>query len=184
MNPSTIEPSLRRGTPADAAALAAFAARTFAETFGPENRAADMEEHLRNAYGESLQRQELSDPAYVTLLMQAGGQLVAYAQLRRCDAPPCVTGEAPLEVRRFYVDTPWHGRGLAQRLMRAVHDTALTLGGRTLWLSVWERNARAIAFYSKCGYVDVGMTDFYVGSDRQTDRVLAMPVTGSSSAPR
>ena len=39
---------------------------------------------------------------------------------------------------------------------------------------VWERNARALAFYAKSGFVDVGTADFYVGTDRQTDRVLAM----------
>ena len=45
-----------------------------------------------------------------------------------------------------------------------------------VWLGVWEENARAIAFYRKCGFVDVGSIDFFVGSDRQTDRVLAVPL--------
>jgi ribosomal protein S18 acetylase RimI-like enzyme len=56
--------------------------------------------------------------------------------------------------------------------MSEVHRAAPELGGRQLWLGVWERNARAIAFYKKIGFVDVGSHDFYVGADRQTDRVL------------
>jgi ribosomal protein S18 acetylase RimI-like enzyme len=78
-----------------------------------------------------------------------------------------------VEIRRFYVDRPFHGRGIAQALMRAVEETARTLGGRTLWLGVWERNPRAIAFYSKCGFVDVGQHDFILGTEEQTDRVMA-----------
>jgi diamine N-acetyltransferase len=45
-----------------------------------------------------------------------------------------------------------------------------------LWLGVWERNPRAIAFYAKSGFSEVGIHDFLVGTDRQTDRVLVAPV--------
>ena len=41
-------------------------------------------------------------------------------------------------------------RVFAQALMDACADEALKRGGRTLWLGVWERNARAIRFYA-CG---------------------------------
>ncbi len=87
-----------------------------------------------------------------------------------------MTGPAPVELARFYVDRPWHGRGLAQRLMAAVVDAAIQLGGQTLWLGVWEQNPRAIAFYAKSGFLDAGSTDFFVGPDRQTDRVLVTAV--------
>jgi ribosomal protein S18 acetylase RimI-like enzyme len=60
--------------------------------------------------------------------------------------------------------------------MSAVHQAGLDLGGRYLWLSVWERNPRAIAFYSKEGFIDVGSHDFHVGSDRRTDRLLVAAV--------
>jgi diamine N-acetyltransferase len=43
-----------------------------------------------------------------------------------------------------------------------------------MWLSVWERNPRAIAFYGKCGFRMVGSKDFWVGSDRQTDHVMVL----------
>ena len=49
-------------------------------------------------------------------------------------------------------------------------------GPRTLWLGVWERNPRAIAFYTKCGFVDVGEHAFVFGTDEQTDRVMARSV--------
>jgi len=168
--------SIRRGTPADAPALARFAARTFAETFGSANDPAHLAEHLGTAYGIPQQRRELSDPDWVTLLIEADGALAGYAQVRRHPPPPCVTGPAPVELARFYVDRPWHGSGLAARLMAAAVDAAAGLGGRTLWLGVWERNPRAIAFYTKSGFSDTGSTEFFVGPDRQTDRVLVTEI--------
>lgn len=168
------EPSLqiRRVIPAEAAALADLAARTFAETFGSDTRPEDMAAHLAFAYGARQQTEELIDPDVITLVVESEGQWMAYAQVRRFPAPACVTGESPVEIRRFYVDRPWHGRGIARPLMTAAQEAARELGGRTFWLSVWERNSRAIAFYEKCGFRPVGEQDFWVGSDRQTDLIL------------
>lgn len=176
MNKATRETAhslrFRRGQAADAEALARFAARTFAETFGPDNRPEDIAAHLADSYGPAQQSRELADPDYITLLGEGSDGIAGYAQLRRGQPPACVDTDAPVELYRFYVDRPWQGTGLAQRLMEAVHAAADAWGGRSIWLCVWERNPRAIAFYVKSGYRDVGAADFYVGPDRQTDRVL------------
>jgi ribosomal protein S18 acetylase RimI-like enzyme len=165
--------TIRRATPDDAAVVAAFAERTFVETFGPDNTPDDLAAHVAKAFGVAEQSRELRDPAMITLMGESGRTLAAFAQLRRGLPPPCVTGLDPIELLRFYVDRPWHGRGVAQSLMRAVEETAREAGARTLWLGVWERNPRAIAFYARCGFTDVGEQEFMVGSDRQTDRVMA-----------
>jgi ribosomal protein S18 acetylase RimI-like enzyme len=60
--------------------------------------------------------------------------------------------------------------------MQAARDAARELGGRHLWLGVWERNPRAIAFYRRAGFTDVGSTFYMVGPDRQTDRVFVAEV--------
>ncbi len=164
--------SIKLGVPADAPALAELAARTFRDTFAADNRAEDMALHIARAYGTSHQQRELVDPNITTLLIEIDGQLAGYAQLRSGAAPECVTGESPVELWRFYIAQPWHGRGAAHALMRRVEVEACRRGRRTLWLGVWERNERAKAFYRKTGFVDVGAHVFVVGTDAQTDRIL------------
>jgi ribosomal protein S18 acetylase RimI-like enzyme len=169
---------IRRAVPADAAPLAELAARIFHETFAEGTSPDDMAAFLAESYGERQQSEEIADPEIATLVAEAvGGALVAFSQSYRAPAPECVTGESPVELQRFYVDRPWHGSGLAQRLMAATRDAGRDLGGRTLWLTVWERNDRAIAFYEKCGFVDVGEREFWVGSDCQMDRVMTAPLS-------
>ena len=51
-------------------------------------------------------------------------------------------------------------------------ETARAGGGRTLWLTAWERNPRAQAFYAKAGFRDVGTDTFVLGHSPQVDRVL------------
>ena len=164
---------IRPATDDDASRLADFARRTFVETFGPDNTAEDMALHVAKSFGADIQLSEIRDPAMITLVAELGPTMAGFAQVLSGPSPSCVTGEAPVELRRFYVDRPFHGRGIAQALMRAVDEVARTLPGRTLWLGVWERNPRAIAFYAKCGFVDVGAHAFVFGTEEQTDRVMA-----------
>lgn len=164
---------IRRATDQDADRLAELARRTFIETFGPDNTADDMAIHVARSFSPEIQLGEIRDARMITLLAEVGSIAAGFAQVHQGPPPACVTGNAPVEVRRFYVDSPFHGRGIAQALMRAVEQTARSLGGRTLWLGVWERNPRAIAFYGKCGFVDVGQHAFIFGTEEQTDRVMA-----------
>lgn len=162
---------IRRATPPDAAALAELAARTFSDTFAAQNRPEDIEAYLAKAYGEVQQRREIEDPSIVTLLVDDDA-LVAFAQLRGSHSD-----HGDVELARFYVDREHHGRGIAQMLMRAAFDAARDLGGATVWLGVWEHNARAIRFYEKCGFRDTGSQPFILGSDVQTDRVMTLDLS-------
>ena len=165
--------AIRRATADDAAALAEFGARTFFETFAADNSDEDMRLHLAAAWAPELQRAEILDASLDTLLAcDSRGTLAGFAQLRSAHAPAGITMANPVELKRFYVDKPWQGRGLAHELMRAVEAHARKRGARDLWLGVWERNERAQAFYRKHGFRQVGTQIFVVGTDPQTDHVM------------
>lgn len=168
--------TIRRAEPADALWLAALAERTFRETYRAHNTPADMESYVAAHFGPDRQASELNDPAMTTLVAEDQGRPAGYVQLGRGPAPASISGAGPMEVVRFYLDSRWHGRGVAQRLMGAAVDAAREAGAGTLWLGVWERNQRAIAFYRKCGFRDAGTQEFVLGSDRQRDLVLERPL--------
>jgi len=163
---------IRRATADDAAALAALAERTFRDTFAAVNTPEDMAAHAAASYGADKQRTEIESERIRTLLVESDGSLAGYAQLRIGPAPECVKADRAVELWRFYIDRDWIGRGLAPRLMDAVHAEAVALDANTLWLGVWERNPRAIAFYRKYGFVEVGAHVFQLGNDAQTDLIM------------
>lgn len=176
--PALSDAVIRRGVVSDAAGLATFAASTFAAAFGDDTGADDLRAHLAATYRADLQARELADPTVITLLALQAAQIVAFAQVRRnATAPACVSLPDAIELQRFYADRSVHGTGLALRLMRRALDAARELGGRYAWLGVWERNARAMAFYRKAGFREIGITDYVVGSDRQTDRVFLVALS-------
>ncbi len=160
---------IRRATIDDAAALAEFGRRTFIDAFGAQNEPADVEAYCAKSYGVAQQTREISEG--ITLLAEERSAIVAFAQVHRSQSP-----FGDVELGRFYVDRDHHGRGLARELMDAVLTAARTIGGRKLWLSVWEHNPRAIRFYEKYGFLDEGAQPFLVGSDLQTDRVMTFVI--------
>ncbi len=175
--------TVRLASPADAAALAELGSRTFRDAFEAENTPEDMALYLASSYGPELQSAELRNAAVVTLLAEAGSELAGYSQLREGSEPACVGGSRPIELWRFYVERAWQGQGVAQTLMEATLEAARARGADTVWLSVWERNQRAQAFYRKSGFLDRGEQPFILGHDRQTDRVMARPLAADRRFP-
>ena len=164
---------VRPGRLADAAPLSAFAARIFHESFAAENNPDDMAAYMAIAFSPAQQERELADPANTYLIAESDGVMVGYTLIKPGDdAPECVTVRPSAEITRFYVDRPWHGAGVARLLMNAAVEDAQRRGARGIWLGVWEHNVRAVRFYAKSGFRDVGSHVFVLGSDIQSDRIM------------
>jgi ribosomal protein S18 acetylase RimI-like enzyme len=159
-----------RATPDDAPALAAFAAQTFVETFGPLYPPEDLAAYLAKSYAPAIQREELGDPAIATWLALREGALVGYAQAGPVDMQ-VAHAQHDLELYRLYVSAEMKGAGVAQALMREVLAWAKQAHGEALWLSVWENNRRAQAFYKSYGFEHVGEHKFMVGSVADRDLI-------------
>jgi ribosomal protein S18 acetylase RimI-like enzyme len=167
---------IRKAALDDTARLAEFAERTFRDAFAGDNDPADMDAYCREAFSADAQRAVLNGADVSTLLaLDPGSDIIGYAQLRTQEADG-VTLPAPLELWRFYVDRVHHGRGVAQALMAAVMEEARLRGAQTVWLGVWERNLRAQAFYRKFGFSVIGSHQFLLGTDLQTDLLMARAV--------
>ena len=155
--------SIRCADPNDATTLAEFAARTFSDTFASLNTADDMAAHLRSAYSTAQQQSEIESA-------RADRRESASARLR--GVPPSRT----IELWRFYVDKSEIASGAAHALMAAVLEEAQKRGAQTVWLGVWEHNLRAIAFYRKHRFRDIGNHVFRLGNDVQTDLIFFRPL--------
>jgi ribosomal protein S18 acetylase RimI-like enzyme len=58
-----------------------------------------------------------------------------------------------------------------------------TAGSGELWLGVWERNLRALAFYRKWRFDVVGEQIFELGDDPQRDLTMRRDVQSSTGEP-
>jgi RimJ/RimL family protein N-acetyltransferase len=98
--------------------------------------------------------------------------------------PECVDAERAVGLKRYYVKDSWHGKGIASPLLSAVVDAARSMGASHLWLTVWNRNPRAIACYSKVGFRRVGSNTFMVSADPQDDSIMSLELGSCVSRQR
>lgn len=171
-NPGMTETTIRRATADDAAMLADLATQTFRDTFEAYNDPADMDAYVSEALTAERFAAEIDDPANVWFVAEVDGSPAGYAKVRSGLAHESVTGDSPIEISRLYAEKHFHGRGVGRSLIEACFDEARRQDARTVWLGVWEHNARAIAFYEKCGFERCGATTFVLGKDVQTDAVM------------
>lgn len=156
----------------EAEALSALGKATFVETFGhlytPENLAAFLENHAPERWAE-----QLADPGYAIRVAEADGELVAYAKLGPPSLPFTPRGR-PIELRQLYVLKPWHGTGLAARLMDWTIAEARARGADELYLSVFTDNHRARRFYERYGFRFVQTYAFMVGDHADEDHIMRL----------
>jgi len=154
----------------DAAALRELFAEVFVETFGHLYRTADLKEFLD---GNSLSKWEvnLGDQEVAIRVVEADGEVAGFVELASKKLP-YETAAPALELRRLYLRSSAHGRGIADELLRWALQEAARRGARELVLSVYVDNHRARRFYERYGFEAVGKYDFMVGSHADEDLIL------------
>ena len=167
---------LRHATPEDAGLLAEMGATTFRDSFGAQNTPENMDAYLAASFSLEIQAAELADPSSYFVIAEDDGLAVGYAKLTKGPAPESITGHRPIEVVRIYARREWIGKKVGAALMRACLDMARDAGCDVLWLGVWEHNPRAIAFYRRWGFAEVGEHTFQLGSDPQRDVLMQIEV--------
>jgi GNAT superfamily N-acetyltransferase len=167
---------IRIATPNDAAFLADFGARVFYDSYAAENDPADMAAYLAKSFSAQKQMEELLQPGSIFFIAMDGAEPVGYTRMQTGSAPTCITGLRPIELVRMYSAKEMIGKGVGGKLMQACIAHAGAGGHDCIWLSVWQLNPRAIAFYRKWGFDVAGTATFTIGSDVQSDWIMARPV--------
>ena len=170
------EISIRQGRPDDNALLAEIGKRTFYDSFAKDNTPEDMAAYLAASFGPDIQAEILADPNITFLIAEIDQRPVGYSQIHLGSSSPVVDCVRPLEIVRFYSDKLWIGRGVGPALMEASIKFAEQKGCDIIWLGVWQKNPRAIAFYKKWGFEVVGTQTFQLGGDLQHDFVMSRKV--------
>lgn len=160
----------------DAPLLASFAAQAFTDTYRELSDAQEIADYVAEHFQPEVVAAVVNDPDCTTLLAWVGDQLGGYAIVRASQAPACVVGLRPIELWRIYLGQRFIGQGLGARLMAAVNAQARRQGAGTVWLGVYDRNVRAVAFYERFGFAKVGGKEFLFGGQIYIDPVYAATV--------
>jgi ribosomal protein S18 acetylase RimI-like enzyme len=165
--------SIRIAGADDAARLSLVGSATMLETYAERIRGDDIVAHCSTRHGVAVYLAWLADPSVTIWLAEtATGAPVGYLVLMAATLPDVAPHPDDLEVQRIYVLSRYHGTGIGRRLMQKAIDTARDRRARQLVLGVLKVNAKAVAFYRRQGFSEIGVRTFHVGTSVFDDYVF------------
>jgi ribosomal protein S18 acetylase RimI-like enzyme len=167
-----IEPQICRATAGDAPALSRLSAALFPLGCPANTKPEDLAEYINRELTPERFRAMVEDDSIVILIVKVANMPAGYALIAHADAPSHVHSSARLELRKFYIDVAYHGRGVADALMKEVLAVAADGSQAAIWLTVFSGNDRAISFYRRWGFQIAGTQIFTVGADGQKDYLM------------
>jgi GNAT superfamily N-acetyltransferase len=154
--------------------LSDLAVRTFCQTFAEHNTPADTQAFIDEHISPDALAAKLGNPEHHAYVLEIDGRAVGYYYLIRNSANGAVAARSPIELSKLYVDAPAHRSGLGRAMMHELLDRSRQWGHDRLWLSVWEHNHRAKAFYSNYPFETAGTWEYPVGTKIDTDEIWVL----------
>jgi ribosomal protein S18 acetylase RimI-like enzyme len=167
--PDTI---IRKAHRQDAELLVELGKRTFREAFAAQNSPEDMATHLRATFSLDNIKTQLDHKDTLYLISDFQTEPVGYAYLFPTQPPAAIKDPMAIQLIRFYLLEKCYGLGVGNTLMQRCLAESSARGYRAVWLSSWELNGRANAFYRKWQFKVVDRQKFVVGSDVQNDFIF------------
>ena len=164
--------SVRTCNQKDIDALVSLGIKTFRDTFDEYNSPENMIRYINETFTKKIIEHEMKQPGTVFFLAFDETRAVGYAKIRNAHAPKELRSTSALEIERLYAHRDYVGKRVGYILMQTCLAYARKKDVETVWLGVWEHNARAIAFYEKNGFKKFGEHTFMLGEDAQTDWLM------------
>ncbi len=171
-----MEITVRMAVREDAALVAELSRQTFYETYHLQNTQENMELFLTNVFTTAGLMAEVGAEGNTFFIAFHGSEALGYVRLRESTTPVELGNMAAIEIPRIYVLQSAIGKGVGKQLMLRAIVFAQEKNKQVIWLGVWDRNQRAIDFYTKFGFERFGEDEFILGSDVQTDWLMKRPL--------
>jgi ribosomal protein S18 acetylase RimI-like enzyme len=156
---------------ADAELISVLGGVTFYEAYYEQDTPEDMARYIVDSFNPEVIAAEIDDPAvefYIPLLNE---KAVGYAKLITGTTAEGI-GVGGIELKRIYILERIWGTGVGEQLLNFCLEKANERGFKFIWLGVWEENPRALKFYSKHGFSQVGTVTFPYGDSIGLNKVM------------
>lgn len=162
---------LRICLPGDEDKLSLIGAASFLEAFAGTLQGPDLLHHCFVEHSAEKYAYWLSSPNYHLCAAEVKEAPVGYAVLCPPDLPIETTPD-DIELKRIYLLHRFQKSGIGSALMLWSIEKATELGMKRLLLGVYAGNEKALAFYARHGFKQIGTRKFQVGTMICDDYIL------------
>jgi GNAT superfamily N-acetyltransferase len=165
-------PSIRLARPDDALCIAVLGAQVFLDTYATDGIRPSLAREVLANFSVEATSQVLADASTAVLLAEHDGHLIGFAQTSERRPHELFADASAAELRRLYVQERFTGQGIGKQLLAQAERLLAARGAGTMWLTAWVGNARALAFYPRQGYEELGRTVHEFEGERYENRLF------------
>lgn len=146
--------------------------KTYQDTFGELCSEEIMQAYLNEAFSTEKINQELNNQNSAFYFAYDNESLVGYIKINDFPAQTDINDEKSLELERIYLLQEFQGRRYGEELLDKAVCIAERKKKKYIWLGVWNKNIKAIRFYTKNGFQTFGEHIFVMGNEQQNDFIM------------
>jgi len=162
---------------ADIAILALLGRLTWAESHGQYiDDKNNLLEYLNKNFSVSKMKQDISNPKNLFYIVYVDDLPVGYAKLVVNAKHESVPSKNNCQLERIFIQNEFIPLKIGQQLLTFVEEKAKALRLDTMWLSVYIKNNRAIRFYERNEFKNVGELNFLVNGKAYENIVFSKEI--------
>lgn len=165
---------IRKATEKDADLLLDISAQTFNQALGSQNTGNSVSAYMASAFTKEQLLEEIKDASSVFFMAYIAQfeKPVGYTKLRKGKNPKELKNIRAIEIHRIYVLEEMIGKKIGKALIEKCLEVAQRENYEVIWLSVGEKNHRAINFYKKWNFEKFSSHMFRLGTEEQRDFLM------------
>jgi len=162
---------------ADIAILALLGRLTWAESHGQYiDDKNDLLKYLNKNFSVSKTKQDINNPKQRFYIVYVDDLPVGYAKIVLHEMQENITSKNICRLERIFILNEFIPLKIGRQLLTFVEEKAKALKLDTMWLSVYIKNNRAIRFYKKNEFKNVGELNFVVNGKEYENIVFSKKI--------
>lgn len=156
---------------ADTKKLSVLYKQVYIQTYGQEGVSDEFANFITKQFSEERLAQLLISHPGTIIVAEYRNNLVGVAEITFGKRSPAGNITGP-ELNKLYLLEWFCGKGIGYGLLQRAEELAMRSGSRNMWLWVLESNERAVAFYERQQYRQVGTASFQMEVNSYKNKVM------------
>lgn len=161
--------SITKASEKDYPAIVSIGKVSVAETHKESCSEKDMNEFIESRYNNEAIKEELADPNNIYHIIHYNGQPVGFSKIVLNCKHQNIAAENVTKLDRIYLLKEFIGLKLGIRLLNFNIEISKNNNQAGMWLYTWVGNEKALKFYFKSGFTNIGSHKFYITDTHYND---------------
>jgi ribosomal protein S18 acetylase RimI-like enzyme len=167
-----MEIAIRKAEPTDAKNLAVLKQQVWVSTYATEGLVDEISGYVIAEYSLEKTEKWIADKNKWIFMVTVDEGVVGCAEISLLPQRPMDKVEPCPEISSLYILERFQGKGIGKQLLVACLKKVELLGHHKAWLSVYHKNEKAIGFYEKQDFENVGEIDFQIDKNKYKNFVM------------